>query len=494
MLRLCPTFAAAAVLLLPLTADAARSDAVIGMTLEPPHLDPTASSAAAIDEIVYANVFEGLTRIDGTGRVVPGLAESWTVSDDGLTYTFSLRQGVLFHDGTAFDSADVKFSLERAKAPDSTNAQKQYFEPIRSIETPSPYEVVITLDYSDGAFLFHMGQGDAVIVAPESVDGNKSHPIGTGPFRFERWQPGDRVELVRNPDFRDPDGIALDRVTFRFIPDAAAQVAALLAGDVDAYPNMGAPETLARFEGDPRFVVDVGTTEGETVLALNWRRKPFDDPRVRQAVMHAIDRQALVDAAMFGYGTPIGTHFAPHHPAYEDLTGLYPHDPGKAKALLAEAGYPDGFETTLRLPPPSYARRGGEIIRAQLAEVGIRAQIIPVEWAQWLDQVFTNADYDMSIVSHVEPMDIGIYARGLDYYFGYESEAFRQVIDALETTVDDSQRNALYREAQEILARDLASIYLFQLPKIGVRNAALEGLWSNSPVPANDMTAVHWAD
>lgn len=494
MLRLCPTFAAAAVLLLPLTAAAARSDAVIGMTLEPPHLDPTASSAAAIDEIVYANVFEGLTRIDGTGRVMPGLAESWTVSDDGLTYTFSLRQGVLFHDGTTFDSADVKFSLERAKAPDSTNAQKQYFEPIRSVETPSPYEVVITLDYSDGAFLFHMGQGDAVIVAPESVDGNKTHPIGTGPFRFERWQPGDRVELVRNPDFRDPDGIALDRVTFRFIPDAAAQVAALLAGDVDAYPNMGAPETLVRFEGDRRFVVDVGTTEGETVLALNWRRKPFDDPRVRQAVMHAIDRQALVDAAMFGYGTPIGTHFAPHHPAYEDLTGLYPHDPEKAKALLAEAGYPGGFETTLRLPPPSYARRGGEIIRAQLAEVGIRAQIIPVEWAQWLDQVFTNADYDMSIVSHVEPMDIGIYARGLDYYFGYESEAFRQVIETLEMTVDDGQRNALYREAQEILARDLASIYLFQLPKIGVRNAALEGLWSNSPVPANDMTAVHWTN
>ncbi|HET8727195.1 MAG TPA: ABC transporter substrate-binding protein [Alphaproteobacteria bacterium] len=481
-------------LAVPGTASAQRTDAVIGMTLEPPYLDPTAGTAAAIDEVTYTNVFEGLTRIDETGAVVPGLAESWAVSDDGLTYTFQLRSGVTFHDGTAFDSADVKFSLERAMAPDSTNAQKQYFEPIASVETPSPTEVVVTLSEPDGLFLFNMGQGDAVIVAPESADTNTTDPVGTGPFRFAEWVQGDRVELVKNPDFRDADAIALERITFRFISDAPAQVAALLAGDVDAFSNMGAPETLVRFESDPRFVVDVGTTEGETVMSLNWRREPFDDPLVRQAVMHAIDRQALVDGAMFGYGTPIGSHFAPHHPAYVDLTGLYPHDPERAKELLAEAGHPDGFEATFKLPPPVYARRGGEIIQAQLAEIGIRVDLEPVEWAQWLEQVFTNHDYDMTIVSHVEPLDIGIYGRGLNYYFGYRSEAFGEILAALDDTTDESERRRLYGQAQEILGRDLASIFLFQLPKIGVRAAKLEGMWSNSPVPANDMTNAHWVE
>lgn len=374
---------------------------VVGLRLEPPHLDPTAGAAAAIDEITYANVFEGLTRIDAQGNVVPGLAERWEVSEDGLTYTFHLRRGVRFHDGTSFDAADVQFTLERARAPDSTNAQKGYFEPIETVTTPDPHTVVVRLRRPDGLFLFNMGQGDAVIVAPESADTNRQRPIGTGPFRFVRWVTGDRVVLERNPDYWDPARPRLDQVTFRIIGDPAAQVAALLAGDVHAFPIIDALEAMGRFTGEPQFAVLQGTTEGETILAFNHRRKPFDDVRVRRAIAHAINRQEVIDGAMFGYGVPIGSHFAPHRAGYVDLTGLYPHDPERARALLAEAGYPDGFEATLRLPPPVYARRGGEIIAAQLAAVGIRVQIEPIEWAQWLEQVFRGHDFDMTIVSHV---------------------------------------------------------------------------------------------
>ena len=475
-------------------AAAAKDSVVIGMTLEPPHLDPTAGAAAAIDEVVYANVFESLTRINERGEILPGLAESWTVSDDGLVYTFTLRQGVTYHDGTTFDSADVKFALDRARSEDSVNAQKGYFAAIASVEVPSPSQAVVRLSRPDGLFLFNMGSGDATIVAPESADGNKTSPVGTGPFKFDRWVEGDRVELSRNAEFRDPGSVRLEQVTFRFISDSAAQVAALLAGDVDAIPNMGAPETLARFENDNRFEVVVGTTEGETVMGVNLRREPFSDVRVRQAIAHAIDRQEVVDGAMFGFGTPIGSHFAPHNPAYVDLSGRYPHDPDKARALLAEAGYPDGFDMNFKLPPPAYARRGGEIIQAQLAEVGIRAELEPVEWAQWLEQVFRGYDYDMTIVSHTEPLDIGIYARGGEYYFGYENADFNAVIADLDAATDPAERGRLYGQAQRLLSDDQASIFVFQLAKIGVRSAKLEGMWANSPIQANDVTGAYWAD
>lgn len=470
---------------------AQRDDLVLGMPLEPPHLDPTAGAAAAIDEVVYANLFEGLTRIDENGAVQKGLAESWTISADGLTYTFKLRANVKFHDGSAMDSADVKFSLDRARAADSTNAQKGLFEAIAAVETPDVQTVVIKLSRPEGLFLWNMGWGDAVIVAPETADTNKSSPIGTGPFKFTAWKKADSVKLAAWDGYWGTKP-ALKTVTFKFVSDPSAQVAGLMAGDIDAIPNVGAPESLERFKTDPGFVVTVGNTEGETILAMNHRRETLADPRVRRAVSLAIDRQAIIDGAMFGYGTPIGSHFAPHHAAYVDLTAMYAHDIAKAKALLAEAGYPDGFKAVMKLPPPSYARRGGEIIAAQLAQIGIAVEIVPVEWAQWLKEVFKNEhDYDFTIVSHTEPLDIGIYARD-DYYFGYKSEAFNAVIDELKGTSDEAARAALYGRAQKTLALDAVNGFLFQLARTGVRKKGLKGLWRNAPVQANDVTGVSW--
>jgi peptide/nickel transport system substrate-binding protein len=426
------------------------------------------------------------------GEVQPLLAKDWEISEDGLVYTFRLQDGVTFHDGTAMTSADVKFSFERALAPDSVNAQKHLFEPIAEIETPDDHTVVITLHQPTGHFPFNLGWGDAVIVSRETAATNQSEPVGTGPFRFVRWVSGDRVEIERYEDYWGAPA-ELERATFKFIPDPAAAVSALMAGDVDAFANLPAPESLAQFEADPRFTVVVGSTEGETILAMNNGREPFDDIRVRRAVAHAIDRQEIIDGAMFGYGTPIGSHFAPHHPAYVDLTELYSHDPDKAQTLLAEAGYEEGFSTTLRLPPPSYARRGGEIVADQLRRIGIEVEIIPVEWAQWLEQVFQGRDYDMTIVSHTEPMDIEIYARD-DYYFDYHSEELRAVMDELAGETDEARRYALLGEAQRIVAEDSPVAFLFQLAKHGVWDARLEGLWENVPVPANDLTEARWRE
>ncbi len=483
---------AGAALLMTSTALAANTDVTVGLQLEPPHLDPTSAAAGAIDQVLYSNVFEGLTRFGADGSVGPGLAESWEISADGKTYTFKLRSGVTFHDGTAFDASDVVFSLDRARAEDSTNAQKALFAGIESVEAMDASTVKVTLSAPQGNFLFNMAWGDAVIVAPESIDNIKTAPVGTGAFVFADWKQGDSITLNRNADYWG-DAAALESATFKFISDPTAAFAAMMAEDIDAFYSYPAPENLIQFEADPRFNVLAGNTEGETILAINNKAEPFNDVRVRKAVSMAIDRQAIIDGAMFGYGTPIGTHFAPHNPDYLDLTGNAPFDPDAAKALLAEAGYPDGFSTTLKLPPPSYARRGGEIIAAQLRAIGIEAEISNLEWAQWLEQAFRGYDYGLTIVSHTEPMDIGIYARP-EYYFQYDNADFQALIADLAVESDPATRSDMLKQAQTIISEDYVNGFLFQLAQVSVVNAKLNGIWEDAPTQAVDLTGVSWTD
>ena len=484
--------ASAVALMAGLGAAQAQTSATVAMQLEPPHLDPTSAAAGAIDSVTYSNIFEGLTRFASDGSIIPGLAESWEISEDGLTYTFKLRDGVTFHDGTTMDGEDVKFSLDRARAEDSVNAQKALFTAIDTVEVVDPLTVKVTLSEPNGLFLFNMAWGDAVIVAPESIDDIKSTPIGTGAFKFVSWSQGDSIQIEKYADYWGEPAM-LDSATFKFISDPTAAFAAMMAEDIDAFAGFPAPENLPQFEADARFQVLVGSTEGETILAMNNKRPPFDNVKVREAVVHAINRQSVIDGAMFGLGTPIGTHFAPHNPDYVDLTGVSEYDPAKAKALLEEAGMADGFETTLHLPPPSYARRGGEIIAAQLAEVGITAEIINVEWAQWLETVFRGKDFGMTIISHTEPMDIGIYARP-DYYFQYDNAAFQELMTKLNGTTDPDERSTMLKEAQETIANDYVNGYLFQLAYPVIAKAGLKGLWKDAPTQAVDLTAVSWSE
>ncbi len=458
----------------------------VGVQLEPPNLDPTSGAAAAIDEIVYANIFEGLTRITEDGSIAPALATGWTVSADGRVYEFELRRGVRFHDGESFDAEDVVFTFDRARSTTSTNAQRIIFERIKTVTAVDPLTVRITLNEPLGAFPIYLGWGDAVIVARGSAATNASHPIGTGPFKFKRWRKGASVTLVRNDAYwgRRPP---LDQINFIFIPDPTAAFAALMAGDVDGFPNYPAAENLALIERDQRFQIVFGVGEGETLVAINNAHPPFNDIRIRRALNHAIDKQAVINAGLFGYGTPLGSHFSPHHPAYIDLSDRYAYDLAKARRLLAEAGFADGFSTTLTLPPPAYARRGGEIIAAQLEAVGIDVRIRNLEWAQWLEQVFSNKSYDLTIVSHTEPLDIDIYARA-DYYFQYQNENFNRVISALHETSNTAQRNKLYSQAQRILADDAVNIWIASSPKIAVWSSDVSGVWANAPLQANDFT------
>ena len=257
-----------------------------------------------------------------------------------------------------------------------------------------------------------------------------------------------------------------------------------------AFPELAA---LAAFEADPRFQVLIGSTEGETILAINNQLAPFDNLRVRRAIAHAIDRQAVIDEAMRGLGTPIGSHFAPHHPDYIDLTANSSYDPALAIELLAEAGYESGFETTLKLPPPPYIRRGGDVIAEQLRAVGIEVEIMHLEWAEWLEDVFRGKDFELTLITHSEPYDIGNYARP-DFYFQYDSVTFQAVMEALTNEQDPEKRSAWLAAAQRVISENYVNGFLFQMPAITVADARLRGLWRHAPIQATDLTGVYWEE
>jgi peptide/nickel transport system substrate-binding protein len=461
------------------------------MALEPPHLDPTSGAASAVDEIVYANVFEGLTRFDAQGRVQPALARSWEVSRDGLGYVFHLQPDVRFHDGSVCDAETVKFSLDRAFAPESTNAQKELFAQIAAVAVLDPLRVQIRLKRASEALIENLAWGDAVIVSPASAAMNVERPIGTGPFRFVRWARGALVVLERATGYWGTPA-RLTGASFAFIPEAASLLGALFSGDVDGFPDFGAPELLALIERDGRFRVAAGASQGETIVAINNGRAPFNDLRVRQALCHAVNRADVIRGAMHGFGLPIGSHFPPNDPAYVDLTARYPYDPALARALLAQAGFERGFATSLKLPPTAYARRSGEIVAAQLRAVGIEAKIEAIEWAQWLEQVFTNRDFDLTIVSHTEPRDYNIYARD-DYYFDYHSAAFKSLLNAADTALTAPERLAALQALQRQIADDAVNVFLFQFPKLGVWRKDVQGVWVDAPTQANDLTQAYWS-
>ena len=479
---------------LPLAQAQSKKDSVVlGMVLEPTSLDPTTAAAAAIGEIVHYNVLEGLTKISMDGAVTPLLADNWYHTPDGKTYTFTLRKGVKFSDGAPFDANAVKFSFDRARAAGSTNkAKKAVFDNISSVVVQDAHTVILVLNNAEALLPFRLGENPAVILHPNSVASAATKPVGTGPYKLDAWAKGSSVTLVKWDGHRDAAKVRIKKVTFRFINDPAAQVAALLAGDIDGIPRFGALQSIKQFQADKRFVVELGSTSGKGIVAINNKKAPLNDVRVRRAIGHAIDRKAFIDGAQEGLGRAIGSHFAPTDLGYMDLTKQSAYDPEKAKALLKEAGITTPLNLTLTLPPPQYARKGGEIIAAQLAKVGIIAKIENVEWAQWLSGPF-KGNFDLTIINHVEPLDYATAYADPNYYYGYDSAKFRGLVATLAATSDQKEKARLWRDIQRQLADDAVNAYVWNPAQVAVFKKGLRGLWNSSPIFANDMAAVSWA-
>ncbi len=470
-----------------------RKDSIVmAMALEPtPGLDPTGGAASSIAEVSLYNIYETLTKIHPDGSVTPLLAESWEVSPDLTTYTFKLRKGIKFHNGEPFNAQTVKFAFDRAAAEKSTNKDKRTFAALTT-RVVDEHTVVILTKEIDPDFPFLMGQATAVIVEPKSADGNMTKPVGTGPYTLENWVKGSSITLRKWDGYRNAGAIKLNRATFRFIADPAAQVAALLAGDVDAFPRV-TPRSVDQFKGNGRFQVVASGSRAKTILAINNKRKPFDDPRVRRAVNMAIDRKAVIQGAGDGYGVPIGSYYPPSAPGYVDFTSANAYNVDRAKALLREAGVNGPIDVTITLPPPPYARQGGEVIASMLSKVGINAKLQNVEWAQWLSNTYGGGhNYDMTIISHVEPFDLGNFARP-GYYWGYESPKFNELYNKYKTSGNRNERMKLLADIQKLISEDAPMGFLYQPQWVTVANKNVKGLWKDMPIFVNDLSALSWA-
>ena len=484
--------ALAATLQLPALAQSRKDSIVLGMTLEPPGLDPTAGAASAIAEVTLYNIFETLTKINADGSVSPLLAERWEVSPDLRTTTFYLRKGVKFSNGEPFNAQAVKFSFDRAAGEKSTNKDKRTFAAMESVRAVDEYTLVIVNKEPDPDFPFLMGQGTAIIVEPKSADTNAARPVGTGPYVLDGWAKGSSITLKASPSYRAPGALKIKRATFRFISDPAAQVASVLSGDVDAFVRV-TPRGLNQFKSNPRLQTVVAGSRAKTVLAINNAKKPLNDVRVRRAISAAIDRKAVIAGAGDGLGVPIGSHYVPGAPGYIDTTGINPYNPDKARALLKEAGVTTPLELSLVLPPPPYARQGGEVIVSQLAKVGINAKVQNVEWAQWLANTYGGAhNYDLTIISHVEPFDLDNFTKP-DYYWGYQNPKFNALYAKIKTTPNVAERNKLLGDAQKLLADDAVLAWLYQPQWVTVAKKGVQGLWKDMPLFVNDLSALSWA-
>lgn len=485
--------ACAAILLAPLHAATAadKDKVVIALPTEPPGLDPTMQASASVSEVVWNNVYEGLTRYNPKGELKPGLAESWS-RDTPNQYTFKLRSGVKFHDGSPFTAEDVKFTFERNVSDKSTNKRKRIFKNIEKIDIKDPQTIVLTLKEPSSLLPFALAEATAAIVSPKTADGNRTNPVGTGPYKFSRWVQGDAIELERYADYKGPFEPTIDHVTFRFMPDENSQVLAIRSGEVDYVPYIAAIEAIEDLQKDGKFTVTQGQTQGVLFLGMNNKKKPFTDIKVRRAMYLAVDAEMVNDGTHGGFGKRGGAQTNKLNPYYVDVLGDQKYDPEKAKKMLAEAGYPNGFEVNLRILSSPSTRRTGEILVAQLAQVGITVKLEVMETGQWIDKVFRQKNYDMTIISHPEPWAIRNYTDP-NYFYQYDGPEFRALMKEAQSTTDEATLRAKLAEAQKRLYADAPVVWMYAMPQVGVVNKSLKGTRVDLPVPAYPVAEMSWA-
>lgn len=459
--------------------NSSSSDAItLGFTLEPTSLDISGTAGQAIPQVLLDNVYEGLLRVSEDGSIVPALASAFDVSSDGLTYSFEIRDA-RFHDGARLTTDDVVWSLTRMLDKDSTTilpTQLAQFSRVTGVDS-SDGKVVVSLSERDNDLLYNLTQRGGVIFKKDTQSFADS-AIGTGPYVFAKWDKGNSITLERFDDYwgRRAD---TKTVIFRYFTDAAALSNAILAGDIDVMTTVQSPESLSVFEARNDLQVLSGSTNCEVTLGMNNSRAPFNDANVRKAVRQAIDKQALVKAAWGGYGTLIGSFVPPTDPWFEDLTGVAPYDPSAAREALVKAGVASGTEITIDVPPINYATNSSEFIAAALNRVGFSVSIKPVTWEEWLDRVFTRAEYDLTIVCHIERNDMAIYANP-EYYFRFDNAEYQRLIGEAGTAATAKARNDSLRAAARLLSEQSASDWLWLIPNLQVAKRGIVGVVKSS--------------
>jgi peptide/nickel transport system substrate-binding protein len=457
----------------------------VGLVAPPASLDFTTVDGAAIPQALLDNVYEGLVKLDQNGEIAPDLAKDWTVSSDRKTYTFNLVSTATFSNGKKFTADDAVFSINRVKS-DWTISLKAAMDVVQDVKAVSPTQLQVTLKAPSNGWLYRMTTRIGAMFSRTGVANLATDPIGTGPYSLKKFNRGDSIVLARNDKYWANKPF-FKTVTLKYFKDATALNNALLTGTIDVIGTVQAPESLAQFTKDSRFQVIEGVTNGEVVLSFNDKKAPFTDKRVRQAIRYGIDHKALMDTCWAGRGTLIGSMVPPTDPWYEDLTGLFPYDQAKAKSLLAAAGK-SSLTLRLRIPSLPYAQSCGQVVKSQLAQVGINVKLDVLEFpAEWLQQVFTNHDYDMSIVAHVEPRDMAAVFGNPDYYTQYNNPAVQKLFASADAGSEQEQTTDL-KQAARLLSEDAAADFLFLLPNLIVTEKGITGLPKNGISESLDLS------
>ena len=457
----------------------------VGLVAEPANLDFTKTDGAAIPQALLYNVYEGLVQLDQDGEITPGLAETWKVSEDGKTYTFRLVEGAKFSNGEPFTAEDAKFSIEQVKSG-WTVSLKAAMDVVDQVEVVSPTELKVTLAKPSNDWLYRMTTRVGAMFSKTGVTDLATDPVGTGPYDVEKWTRGDSIKLTRNEDYWG-DKPHFKSVTLKYFEDPTALNNALLSGTINVIGTVQTPESLGQFEDNDKYEVIEGTTNGEVVLSFNNGSGPMQDKKVRQAVRHAIDHQALLDTCWAGRGELIGSMVPPTDPWYEDLTDVYPFDREKAKQLLQESGKA-GQTLRLRIPALPYAVSCGTVVKSQLEQTGFKVKLDQQEFpAAWLNTVFTNADYDMSIIAHVEPRDMPAVFGNPEYYTRYDNEEFSDLLATADAGSEEEQASTM-KDAARLLSEDAAADWLFLQPNLIVAESGITGIPENAISESFDLT------
>ena len=440
-------------------------------------LDPHKAVAAGTKEVMF-NVFEGLMKPTPEGDLIPAVAEKYEVSDDQLVYTFTIRDGIKFHNGQPVTAGDVVNSITRCIEP--SEAGVLAVEPLSAVEKVTGMDertVQIRLKEPNTEFLAYL----TLAILPAEYDGQDTAPVGTGPFKFVSRAAQDNIVLERFDDYWGEKAY-LDKVTYKIIENADSILMSLQSGAVDLFAHLTSTQ-VAQLGDD--FNIEEGTMNLVQAMYLNHAEKPFDDVRVRQALCCAIDRQQILDLAFDGYGSLIGSSMYPAFGKYFDdsLTNYYTHDVEKARALLADAGYPDGFSMTITVPSNYQPHIDtAQVIVEQLKEVGITAEILPVTWESWLNDTYVGRQFQATVVG----VDAStMTARALlerftstagNNFINYNNAEYDAFFQEAVSAADDAAQTAAYKKAEANLTENAANVYIQDLADLVAVRKGLEGV------------------
>ena len=455
-------------------------------------LDPHQTVAAGTREVLF-NIFEGLVKPNSDGEMIPAVAEKYTLSEDGTTYTFTLREGVKFHNGQTVTAEDVVYSINRCAAVPEGQEKPLVaaFSAVKSVEALDEKTVAVTIAQRDLEFISYM----TAAIIPADYENQDTAPVGTGPIKLVYRTPPQDIVMERFEDYWGAPAW-LDKVTYKICENADALVMNLNGGSIDLCAHLTSAQAS---QLNQNFQVLEGTMNLVQAIYLNNQAKPFDNQLVRQALCYAIDRQGIMDMVADGHGTAVGSSIYPAFTKYflPELVDKYPHDVAKAKELLAQAGYPDGFDMTISVPNNYQPHMDtAEVVAEQLREAGINVTIQPVEWSTWLDTIYNGRQFQATVVG-VDAANMT--ARAMlerftsDYgknFINYNNPAYDALFQQAINAQDEATQTDLYKQMEAMLADTAANVYIQDLCDLVAMRQDLGGL-KFYPIYVLDLSTVY---